>query len=351
MSHSSKPSFDVPAGAVAKVSIIDSTLRLSKLKVKHLTKPPVEGFDEFPPLPTWSFLVESPGGHKALFDLGVHKDLGRYVPRIEQNIKEYGWQVDVEEHVADILQSHGVDPKEVNSVVWSHSHFDHIGDMRTFPPRTELVVGPGFSERWSPGFPTKPDAPVREEDLAGRGVREISFGDGELKVGPFPAHDFFGDGSFYLLDAPGHCLAHIAGLARTSTNPDTFIMMGGDLAHHGGELRPSPYTPIPDSLPQGGILPQSGTRFREMNVRRGRRADQPFIEPALFDDEHLSTQTIQRAQVADAQDNVWFVFAHDTSLFGSVDLFPQTANAWKEKGWKERVEWKFLGDLASGCAT
>lgn len=118
MSYSSKPSFDVPPGAVAKVSIIDSTLRLSKLKVNYLTKPPVEGFDEFPALPTWSFLVESPGGQKALFDLGAHKDLGRYVPRIEKNIRRNGWQVNVEEHVADILQSHGVDPKEVNSVVW-----------------------------------------------------------------------------------------------------------------------------------------------------------------------------------------------------------------------------------------
>lgn len=220
--------------------------------------------------------------------------------------------------------------------------------MTTFPGSTELVVGPGFTERWSPGFPTKADAPVREEDLAGRRVREIGF-DGELKAGPFQAHDFFGDGSFYLLDTPGHCTGHIAGLARTSTGPDTFIMMGGDLVHHSGELRPSPYIRIPESVPQG-VSARSGAWFTEMNERRGRRADQPFVEPSAFEDEQLTTQSIQQAQVADAQDNVWFVFAHDTSLFGSVDLFPQPANAWKEKGWKERVEWKFLADLDSGGA-
>lgn len=118
MSHSSKPPFDVPPGGVAKVSIIDSTLRLSKLKVNYLTKPPVEGFDEFPALPTWSFLVESADGRKALFDLGVPKELGRYVPRVQENIKRNGWQVDVKEHVADTLQSHGVDPKEIDSVIW-----------------------------------------------------------------------------------------------------------------------------------------------------------------------------------------------------------------------------------------
>lgn len=228
----------------------------------------------------------------------------------------------------------------------SHSHFDHTGDLTTFPASTELVVGPGFTEKWWPGFPTKPDALVREEDMAGRRVREINF-DGGLKAGSFPALDFFGDGSFYLLDAPGHLTGHIAGLARTSTGPDTFIMMGGDLVHHGAELRPSPHKSIPDSLPRV-VSTQTGQWFREMNVRQGRKADEPFIQPCKFEDEQLVTQTIQRAQVADAQDNVWFVFAHDASLFGSVDLFPAQANAWKEKGWKEKVEWKFLGDLDSG---
>lgn len=118
MADGNKPPFDVPRGAVAKVSIVDSTLRLSKLKVSHLTRPPVEGFDEFPALPTWSFLVESPSGKKALFDLGVHKELRRYVPHIEKGIKERGWQVDVQEHVADTLRAHGVDPSEIDSVIW-----------------------------------------------------------------------------------------------------------------------------------------------------------------------------------------------------------------------------------------
>lgn len=217
--------------------------------------------------------------------------------------------------------------------------------MTTFPASTELVVGPGFKDKWWPGFPAKAEAPVREEDLAGRQVREINFDDG-LKVGPFPAHDFFGDGSFYLLDAPGHFLAHIAGIARTSTGagPDTFVMMGGDLAHHSGELRPSPYTKIPQSLPQG-VSKRCGAWFSEMNLRRGRKTDEAFIEPSLAWDREPMMQTIRWAQAADAQDNVWLVFAHDTSLFGSVDFFPLPANAWKEKGWKEKVEWKFLGDF------
>ncbi|PWY75786.1 hypothetical protein BO83DRAFT_387799 [Aspergillus eucalypticola CBS 122712] len=41
-------------------------------------------------------------------------------------------------------------------------------------------------------------------DAAGRSVREISFDhDSPLRVGPFNIVDYFGDGFFYILDAPG----------------------------------------------------------------------------------------------------------------------------------------------------
>ena len=54
-----------------------------------------------------------------------------------------------------------------------------------------------------PGFPSNPDAPIRESDYKGRNVREISFADSSLRLGRFRALDYFGDGSFYLLDSPG----------------------------------------------------------------------------------------------------------------------------------------------------
>lgn len=53
------------------------------------------------------------------------------------------------------MQSHG-----------SHWHWDHIGDPSRFPPSTELIVGPGFKDEFLPGYPAKPDAPVRESDFA-----------------------------------------------------------------------------------------------------------------------------------------------------------------------------------------
>lgn len=166
---------------------------------------------------------------------------------------------------------------------------------------------------------------------------------------------FFGDGSFYLLDTPGHCIGHIAGLARTSNaaagssvDADTFIFMGGDLTHHGGEIRPSKYLALPDELPlevgTGGKR-LSGAVFRDLNVQRGRREDQTIVDPVMVVDEKLSDQTIKQAQVADADPNVWYVMAHDTALFEGIDLFPEKASGWRAKGWKEKTMWQFLVDF------
>jgi hypothetical protein len=191
----------------------------------------------------------------------------------------------------------------------------------------------------------------------GRQLNEINFSEqsSALKAGDFRAFDFFGDGSFYLLDTPGHAIGHLAGLARTTTNPDTFIFMGGDLCHHGGEIRPSPHLPLPPTL--NFPLPDAlrarasgcpgGKLFEELNVKRGRKPDEPFFDPAIGLDIPLAIQTIRETQAADAQDDVFFIFAHDMSIEGVVDLFPLAANDWKKKGWREKTFWNFLGDLTA----
>lgn len=87
-------------------------------------------------------------------------------------------------------------------ILYSHYHWDHSGDPSTFPPSTALVVGPGFKDAFVPAYPTKPGCAIHESDYAGRELREIEF-DGDLTIGGFKAFDYFGDGSFYLLDSPG----------------------------------------------------------------------------------------------------------------------------------------------------
>lgn len=53
-------------------------------------------------------------------------------------------------------------------------------------------------------------------------------------LGPFKnAHDFFGDGSFWLVDAPGHCLGNMAALARVKRKDGVikWAFLGGDCFH------------------------------------------------------------------------------------------------------------------------
>lgn len=189
-------------------------------------------------------------------------------------------------------------------------------------------------------------------------MREIDFSWQNLTVGNFQAFDFFGDGSFYLLNSPGHDTGHLAGFARTTTNPDTFIFMGGDICHHGGELRPSPYLPIPIdkrvSLP-GPLRLQISTcpgalQFRELNIKRGREPNAPFFDPVVAVDMAQAVQMVKDSQVADAKGNIFYIFAHDMTIEGTVDFFPHSANEWKKKEWKEKTLWNFLEDLALAAA-
>jgi hypothetical protein len=183
-----------------------------------------------------------------------------------------------------------------------------------------------------------------------RELFEITFEESPktLQIGQFRAFDLFGDGSFYLLDTPGHAIGHLAGLARTT--PDTFIMMGGDLCHHGGAIRPSEYIPLPKEIHldafshfQGGFCP--GSALETVQKSRGRKLNQPFFEPAFGHDIPLALDTIGKSQIPDAEDNVLFIYAHDPSILGIVDMFPKEIKDWQAKGWKESLFWRFLGDF------
>lgn len=73
--------------------------------------------------------------------------------------------------------------------------------------------------------------------------------------------------------------------------------------------------------------------------------DKPFFRPAMGKDIEQAIDTIEKAQVADADSNIWFIYAHDRSLLKSVDLFPLSANGWKEKKWREKTLWAFLDEF------
>ncbi|RMZ75269.1 hypothetical protein DV737_g5362, partial [Chaetothyriales sp. CBS 132003] len=189
-------------------SVLDNTLLF--LNPELFWQPKLQGFTGLH-APIYCFLI-SKGNHHIIFDLGVRRDWQNLAPKIVSLIKATT-VITPGSDVASVLDSDcsglNIRSTDINAVIWSHNHFDHIGDMTTFPYSTELIVGPGvYAASW-PGWPQNLDAGTLDSDAQGRVVREITFDNDNnigLKIGRFDALDFFGDGSFYLLDAPGHAV-------------------------------------------------------------------------------------------------------------------------------------------------
>lgn len=85
--------------------------------------------------------------------------------------------------------------------------------------------------------------------------------------------------------------------------------------------------------------------FTNLNLKNSRSDDEPLFDPNVADDVGLAIKTNKEVQMADVQENVFFIWAHDTGIEGLIDEFPKKANDWKAKGWREQIIWSFLEDL------
>lgn len=186
-----------------------------------------------------------------------------------------------------------------------------------------------------------------------RELVEVEFsGPQSLQIGRFPARDYFGDGSFYLLDSPGHAVGHLCGLARTTTGPDTFVLLGGDVCHYTGILRPSKHLPVPPQISphpckpdDGGSILCPGGAWDELQSSRGRHSNDTLFDLTFGLDLPLATRTVGWLQELDCREDVFVIIAHDSTVRDIVPHFPQRLNEWKAQGWGRKTKWAFLRDL------
>lgn len=142
-------------------------------------------------------------------------------------------------------------------------------------------------------------------------------------------------------------------MARTTANPDTFILLGGDVCHYGGIFRPSKYLPVPNSIkphpchPHEDVAFCPGGAWEELQRSRGRGVDEPLFAPTFGHDIPQIIETIGKLQEADCLDNVFVIIAHDATVRDVVDQFPLSLNHWKEKGWARNLKWAFLRDASA----
>ncbi|KAH8695732.1 beta-lactamase-like protein [Phaeosphaeriaceae sp. PMI808] len=342
---------DIPHGStIVKVHLINAA-NFGPAQIQRFMAPPVAGLETFKSLPSHSFYIEHPSGRKLVFDLGIRKDYQNYSKMITEYLPTTQYNIEVSKNVAEILREQGIDLSGIEAVIWSHWHWDHIGDPSSFPHCVDLVVGPGFKDAMLPGYPANPESPIRESDYVNRKLREISF-ESHLQVGQFPAYDYFGDGSFYLLDSPGHAVGHLCALARTTTSQGgSFVLLGGDICHYAGIFRPSKYLTVPRIIKPHPFFPNSrtpfcpGSAFAELQKSRDRQSTDSLYSMTFGHDIPLAQNTATWLQELDADARIFVIIAHDSTVRDGVDHFPLSLNDWKAKEWGRTLKWAFFRDL------
>lgn len=198
------------------------------------------GVREFP---SGVFLYDAAGGRRVLFDTGYatgewHTGWRGAVYRrlLPPTVRDA-------DDVAARLRADGVDPASVSHVVLSHLHPDHVGGVRRFPHAT-FVLSAGHERTLS-------DPPLRAGVLSGlfpswfSGAERIVLDDEafcavEIGGTALRAHDLLGDGSYLVVDLPGHADGHLGALIEGRVLLAGDAAWGSDLISASGSLKALP---------------------------------------------------------------------------------------------------------------
>lgn len=177
------------------------------------------------PVPSW--LIRHPQGI-VLFDTGMPEELagpGAYLDAVS-TIFQVG--LTTRELVRVRLEEHDVDPADVDVVVVSHLHFDHVGGLAQLPDARVVV----HADEWAAGL---------DADLAAANAfRRAEYDLGHDIVTVDGEHDVFGDGRIVTVPTPGHTPGHQSLRVRLDHRE---VVLCGDCAYFestlmGGNLPP-----------------------------------------------------------------------------------------------------------------
>lgn len=205
-------------------------------------------------VPSLAFLIQHHDQGRVtriVFDLGLRRDITRYAEPIQKHVTTRQ-PMTTDPDVVKSLAKGGLTPQDIDYVIYSHVHWDHIGEPRDFPTST-FVVGHGAESLLNgTSSSLRGGHSFFEPDLLPQG-RTIGLPDpshqatsnaipayqksGEINFNqPWKPHgrcpqtlDIFNDGSVYIVNAPGHLPGHINILAQISETHQ--IYLAGDACH------------------------------------------------------------------------------------------------------------------------
>jgi N-acyl homoserine lactone hydrolase len=161
--------------------------------------------------PCLAYVVRHPQVGNVLIDTGLHpnalkslrSDFGPMMGAFFRGLRPCGGPFDQQ------LQTVGVDPQHVSSVIMTHLHVDHTSGMRLLE-RANFVVA---EDEWTSATGRRGawNGYVRGHLPEKARVRLVDFDEEGEPYGPFPnSLDLLGDGTIRLLSTPGHTRGHMS---------------------------------------------------------------------------------------------------------------------------------------------
>lgn len=177
---------------------------------------PVTGESHSQQFPVLSWLIEHPEG-LVLFDTGMHIDLQHSVDRIgEETAKTIRPDFSPGEELTARLAERGITPQDIDRVVVSHLHFDHVGGNEELPDARVVVQ----RDEWAAG---------QDQRLIDYGVYNPADYDHGHDVQQIDGeHDVFGDGLLTCLPTPGHTRGHQSLRVELASGP---VVLTGDCVY------------------------------------------------------------------------------------------------------------------------
>ncbi|VUC37335.1 unnamed protein product [Clonostachys rosea] len=287
----------------------------------------------------WCFMIhhEASGRH-ILWDLGCSDDHDVYTPWVRKFMLPKANIVGPRKSLRQQLNELGVSADQIDSVVFSKEF-----------PKAKAFFGPGTKAFCSPGHLESGEA-SDEVEWDGKWFGSLKYVTEDwdelsgswVPWGPFErAFDFFGDGSFWILDAPGHMPGNLGAAVKLQGGED-WVLLGGDCCHSMQVLRCFPLaaqrTKVYFRVPLILLIVISALLRGEKEMATY-IAEDGKVAAWLHKDIPAANKTIDKIRTAEAQFGVHVALAHDaTWMIDQSDPVLMSLLSDSKKGkWLERV--------------
>lgn len=175
-------------------------------------------------VPVMAYLVRHPEQGDILVDAGFDSTFAKRrrgnFGRLARVVRVF--QQKPGDDTLSLLGKAGVDPESLKMIIISHLHLDHTAGLPELPKGVRLVAGPNAIE----GYEIPWYAPV--DHLRGFDrIETLDFSRAEeTELGR--ALDLFGDGSFFVISAPGHTAGNLSFLVNRAQGP---VLLTCDASH------------------------------------------------------------------------------------------------------------------------